>query len=61
MSGDSATLGEGFEVDAGLLVSGVVVWVGSDEGPAAFLSAGDGVRIGLGAAELADGPGACLA
>jgi hypothetical protein len=48
MSGDRATLGEGFEGNAGLLVPGVVVWVGGDEGPAAFLGAGDGVRVGLG-------------
>jgi hypothetical protein len=57
---DFRELGERFEVDAGLLVPGVAVWVGGDERPAAFPGASDGMRVGLGACELADGPGACL-
>jgi hypothetical protein len=39
-----------------VLVRGVVVWVGGEQGPAALLRADDGVCVGLGASELANGP-----
>ncbi|MEO7195926.1 MAG: hypothetical protein ABIZ05_14115 [Pseudonocardiaceae bacterium] len=52
--------GGGSTVDSGLVVSGVLVWVGGERGPAAFVGAGDRVRVGLGASELAEGPGARL-
>jgi hypothetical protein len=54
------SLWQGFEVDAGLLVRGVLGWVGGEQGPAAFLGASDGVGVGLGACELTDSPGPCL-
>lgn len=57
---DQEQLWEGFDVDADLLVSSVLVWVGGDEGPAALLGAGDGVRVDLGTCELPDGQGTCL-
>jgi hypothetical protein len=51
------SLWQGFEVDASLLVRGVLGWMGGDQGPAAFPGASDGVGVGLGACELTDSPG----
>jgi hypothetical protein len=48
----------GFEGDAGMFVGGVLGGLGGEQRPAAFLGADDGVCVGLGAAELSDGPGA---
>jgi hypothetical protein len=53
-------LGQGFEVDAGLFVLGVLVWMGGEQRPVAFVGADDRVCASLAASELADGPGARL-